>query len=326
VKSWESEAVLVTGGCGFLGSYLAEELVRAGAEVTILDNLETGTLDNIAHVREQVEFIREDMLSLEVCLEASAGVQTVMNLVGKTEGIGYSKGHQGEMLYHNAVTHLNMLEAARRNEVKRYLLVSSSCVYPDDAPIPTPELPVITGSPEIANRGYGWAKRVAELQADYYHDEYEMNIAICRPFNPYGGRYIWRGEAYSHVLPSLVKNIMDGQNPLVVWGSGQQRRNFLHALDTVKLMMILAKDGPYGIPVNIGYEDEVTIEELVKLICKTAKKNPTVTFDTTKPEGRFRKCADATLLREVTNSYKPEVSLEDGIVEMIDWYKRTFRK
>jgi len=199
-------------------------------------------------------------------------------------------------------------------------------VYPDDAPIPTPELPVLTGLQEQANEGYGWAKRIAELQAQYYYQEYGMKIAICRPFNPYGARYIWRGEQNSHVIPTLVKKIMDGQNPLVVWGSGKQRRNFLHARDTVKLMMMITERYSKAEPVNIGYEDDTSIAELVSLICEVTGRHPEVIFDTSKPEGRLRKCVDSTLLRKITDGYEPEINLRDGIQEMVKWYHQTFKR
>jgi nucleoside-diphosphate-sugar epimerase len=322
---WESRKVLVTGGCGFLGSYLVEELVAAGAEVTVVDNLEAGSLENIATVRDQVRFIEADLVDFGNCLKACQGVEVIMNLVGRTHGVGYSSKHHGEMLFHNAATHLNMLEAARQSEVERFLVVSSSCVYPDDAPIPTPELPVLTGLPEPANKGYGWAKRIAELQAEYYHHEYGMAIAICRPFNPYGGRYLWRGEQNSHVIPTLVKKTMDGQDPLIVWGSGKQRRNFLHARDTVKLMMMITERHARAEPVNIGYEDAISIAELVSLICEVTGRHPELVFDISKPEGRHSKCVDSTLLRKVSDAYEPETSLGDGIEEMTEWYHRTFR-
>jgi nucleoside-diphosphate-sugar epimerase len=323
---WRYRKVLVTGGCGFLGSYLVEELVRVGAEITVVDNLEAGTLENIASVTGQVHFIEADLIDFGACLNVSQGMEVVMNLVGRTLGVGYSSKHPGEMLFNNTVTHLNMLEAARRNEVERFLVVSSSCVYPDDAPIPTPELPVLTGLPEQANEGYGWAKRVAELQAQYYYQEYGMKIAICRPFNPYGARYLWHGEQNSHVIPTLVKKIMDGQNPLIVWGSGKQRRNFLHAHDTVKLMMMITERYAVAKPVNIGYEEDTSIAELIFLICKVTGRQPEIIFDASKPEGRFRKCVDSTLLSKITDNYSPGISLEDGIHEMVKWYNQTFKR
>lgn len=321
---WESRKVLVTGGCGFLGSYLVEELVAAGAKVTLVDNLEAGKLENIASVMDKVRFIEADLIDFGVCLKVSEGIEVVMNLVGRTQGVGYSSKHHGEMLFHNAVTHLNMLEAARQNEVERFLVVSSSCVYPDDAPVPTPELPVTTGLPEQANEGYGWSKRIAELQAQYCYREYGMKIAICRPFNSYGARYLWRGEQNSHVIPTLVKKVMDGRNPLVVWGSGKQRRNFLYARDTVRLMMMVTERYACTDSVNIGYEDDVSITELVSLICEVTGRHPEIVFDTSKPEGQFRKCVNSKLLRKITGDYKPEVSLNEGIQEMIEWYYRIF--
>jgi nucleoside-diphosphate-sugar epimerase len=319
---WQNRRVLVAGGCGFLGSYLVEELATVGSIITVVDNLETGTLENLAWANGRAAFIQGDLRDRDFCEEVSAGFDVVLNLAGHAYGMAYSMKHHGEMLYSNTILQFNLLEAARVNGVKRFLVVSSSCVYPDDAPVPTPELHAMTRSPEEVNRGYGWAKRIGELQAKYYYDEYGMEIAICRPFNPYGGRYAWSGDK-SHVIPTLVKRILDGEDPLVVWGSGRQRRNFVHARDTVRLMLMVAERHPKAEPVNIGYEDTVSIADLVSLICKVSGRHPKVSFDTSKPEGRFQKGADAALLRKITDDYQPEISLEQGIQEMSEWYHRT---
>lgn len=325
MEYWKSRKVLVTGGAGFLGSYLVEELVQGGAKVTVVDNLSTSSLENLSSVRKKIQFIRGDLRDLKLCLKVTEGVEVVMNLASPAYGMGYSIQHHGEMFYGTALVQLQMFEAARMNKVSRFLVVSSSCVYPDDAPIPTPELEVMTGRPEKVNEGYGWAKRIGELQGRYYASEYGMEIAICRPFNPYGGRYRWKGQK-SHVIPTLVKRILDGEDPLRVWGSGNQRRNFLHARDTARLMMMITDRYACAQPVNIGYEDDVSIAELVSLICEVSRKSPQVVFDTEKPEGRFRKCADATLLKKITNNYVPKISLRQGVQEMIDWYHRSFKR
>jgi nucleoside-diphosphate-sugar epimerase len=314
---------LVTGGCGFIGSYLVEELVLNGANVTVVDNLENGSLDNLASVKEKIHFINADLREKRTCEELCRDFDVIMHLAARAYGLEYSMKHHGEMLYNDCVIQLHMLEAARNAGVNRFLVVSSSCVYPDEAPIPTPELEVMTGLPESVNEGYGWAKRIGELQAHYYHKEYGMNIAICRPFNPYGGRYRWMGEK-SHVMPTLVKRVLDGENPLVAWGSGKQRRNFLHVRDAARLMMMITENYAVCKPVNIGYDDDISIADLLKLICEVSGKNPKILFDISKPEGRFRKCADATLLRQVSHDYKPEITLRQGIDEMIQWYYRTF--
>lgn len=315
---WKDQKVLVTGGCGFLGSYLVEALVADGAEVIVVDNLEAGTLENLSSVENQIQFICADLRDRDVCRQVSEDIDIVMNLAGRAYGVEYSMKHHGEMLHHNIIIQLNMLEAARLNNVKRFLVVSSSCVYPDSAPIPTPELDVLSGLPEPVNQGYAWAKRIAELQAGYYHDEYGMKIAICRPSNQYGRRMHWIGEK-AHVIPILITKIIDAQDPLIVWGSGGQRRNFLHASDAVRLMMMVTHRYPCAQPVNIGYEEDVSIAELVSLICEISGKEPEVVFDASKPEGQFRKCADATLLRKITDNYQPQVSLREGIEKMIEW-------
>ncbi len=323
---WTGKRVLVGGGCGFLGSYLVPQLVEAGAVISVVDNLENGYRDNLKPVEKHIKFIEADLRDPAVCDRVTRGQDLVMNLAAKAFGMEYSRSHNGEMLVHNLLCTLTLLEAARRNGVGHYLVVSSSCVYPDDAPVPTPELPVFTGMPERVNEGYGWAKRIQELAGMYYARDYGMKISIVRPFNPYGGHYRWGSEDKAHVIPALVKRIMDGENPLRVWGSGRQRRNFLHASDATRLMMIIVEKELVATPINIGYDDDIAIADLVNLICEVSGKRPTVEFDISKPEGRFRKCTDATLLRKVTDGYVPRVNLPEGIAEMIEWYHRSFSR
>jgi GDP-L-fucose synthase len=323
---WKSKRVLVGGGCGFLGSYLVPHLVEAGARVTVVDNLANGYVENLEPVAGQIEFIEADLRDPEVSDRVTRDQDMVLNLAAKAFGMEYSRTHNGEMLVYNLLCTLTTLEAARKNGVERFLITSSSCVYPDDAPIPTPELPVFTKMPEGVNEGYGWAKRIQELAGTYYAREYGMKVSIIRPFNAYGAHYRWKSEDKGHVVPSLVKRIIEGEDPLVVWGSGRQRRNLLHATDATRLIMIVIEKDIIATPVNIGYEDDVPIAQLVNMICDASGKHPKVKFDTSRPEGNFRKCSDATRLRQVTDGYVPLVSLREGIVEMIDWYHKAFKK
>jgi nucleoside-diphosphate-sugar epimerase len=196
-------------------------------------------------------------------------------------------------------------------------------VYPDNAPVPTPELDILTAGPEAANEGYGWAKRIQELAAGYLSRECGMRSTIIRPFNLYGARYRWRSSEKAHVIPSLVKRVLDGEDPLVVWGSGDQRRNFLHGSDAAELVARIIGSGAEG-PVNLGYEDGVSVSELVALILDVTGKRARVVFDRSQPEGHARKSADSTRLRALTGNYEPRVSLREGIEEMVVWYTRTF--
>jgi nucleoside-diphosphate-sugar epimerase len=320
---WRGKRVLVGGGCGFLGSYLTPQLVEAGARVTVVDSLDNGSLDRLGPAVEQVEFVQADLRDASVCERVTRGRDVVLNLAAKAYGMDYSRAHNGDMLVYNLLCTLTPLEAARRNGVERFLVVSSSCVYPDDATAPTPELDVFTGLPEQVNEGYGWAKRIQELAGAYYARDYGMKVTTVRPFNPYGGNYRWTSEDRAHVMPALVKRVLDGEDPLVVWGSGRQRRNFLHAADATRLILKVVEAG-VAEPVNIGFDDDISVADLVALICEVAGVAPRVVFDTAKPEGRFRKCADATRLRSVAEGYEPRIALREGVREMIEWYGRTF--
>jgi nucleoside-diphosphate-sugar epimerase len=321
--NWHTTRVLVGGGCGFLGSYLVPQLVREGARVTVVDNLESGDAAPTAIERE-VTFIRADLRERTVCDEVLPGHDLFINLAGKASGIGFSRTHHGEMLVHNVLCGLVPLDAAAHHKVPHVVMTSTSCIYPDDAPIPTPELDAFIGQPEQVNEGYGWAKRVQELAAGYFAREQRMKITVLRPFNLYGARYPWRSTEKAHVIPALVKRVLDGEDPLVVWGSGEQRRNFLHGEDAAEVMTRVIASGAEG-PVNIGYEDDTRIADLVALICDVTGRHPVIVFDSARPDGQARKSADATRLRALTGNYVPRVSLRQGIEEMVEWYARTFR-
>lgn len=321
---WTDSRVVVGGGCGFLGSYLVETLVSVGADVTVVDDLSNGTLEFLDVDHDRLTFVEGDLGDSDLANEVMKGQDIFLNLAAKAFGMDYSRAHNGEMLVSNLLCTLVPLEAARRQGIERVMVTSSSCVYPDDAPTPIPELEVFTDAPEAVNEGYGWAKRIQELAGTYYARDYGIKTTIIRPFNLYGGHYRWGSEEKAHVIPALVKRIMDGEDPVVVWGSGNQERNFLHGSDAAELVLRIVERDVVAIPINIGYDETTSIKELVDLICDVSGLSPRIEFDTSKPEGCFRKSADATRLRELTGDYNPRVSLREGISEMVDWYQRAF--
>jgi nucleoside-diphosphate-sugar epimerase len=315
---------VVGGGCGFFGSYLVPALVEAGADVTVVDNLENGERSALDPVRGRVAIVEADLRDRAVCEHVLDGVDLFINLAAKASGVGFSRAHHGDMLIDNVLCGLVPLQAAARHHVAHVVVTSTSCVYPDDAPVPTPELDAFVGKPEEVNEGYGWAKRIQELAAGYLAREQGMTITILRPFNLYGANYPWRSTEKAHVIPALVKRVLDGEDPLVVWGSGAQRRNFLHGRDAAEIVMRVIGSGADG-AVNIGYEEDTRIADLVALICDVTGRHPRVEFDRSRPDGQARKSADATRLRALTNGYEPRVTLRQGIEEMTQWYARTFR-
>jgi nucleoside-diphosphate-sugar epimerase len=317
---WKSKKVLVTGGAGFIGSHLVDQLVEIGASVTVIDNLERGKLAYLGKSLDKIKFVKADLLDMTTCNNVVKGMDVVMNLAAKVTGIEYNRYHHGDMFTTNMTIASNVIEAARKNRVKRFLCVSTACIYPHDAKVPTSESEGDRGGPEPTNEGYGWAKRMAEKQAMYYAREYDMEIAIARPFNAYGPRDHY-DEGTSHVIPALIKRVLDGNDPVVVWGTGNQSRAFLHAEDFARGLILVTEKYAVGDPVNIGHDNEITMRQLVELILQITDKNPKVVFDTSKPDGYPRRAADPTKLKNVTGGFIPSIPLEQGIKEMILEYQ-----
>jgi nucleoside-diphosphate-sugar epimerase len=294
-----------------------EKLLALGARVTVIDNLESGRLTNLNAVKHDIEFIEADVTDIEFCRSQFSGTDTVMNLAGRAPGVGFGHAHHENLLARNMQIGTAVLEGARQAGVERYLVVSSSCVYPDDAPVPTPELPVFTREPEGVNSGYGWAKRYLELQAHYYSANFGMKIALARPFNAYGGRDLEVGER-AHVIPALIHRLLSGPPELVVWGSGQQTRSFIHARDVAAGLLLITEHYAVCDPVNVGHDRETSIKDLVDLLMELSGVHKPVLFDTSKPEGCRRKSADMTKFRRVTRGFEPQTDLHSGLLEMIE--------
>ncbi len=315
---WKNRRVLVTGGTGFIGSYVVERLVRMGASVRVLDRLPEGSIRNIPHLARDVRFIDGDCTDLEVVTSACSGQDVVMNLAAHVGGIEYNRTHQGLLLKDNLGIATTVIEGARRASVERFLVVSSACVYPHDSIVPTPESEGDRSNPEETNGGYGWAKRMAEKIGQYYASEYGMKVGIVRPYNAYGPRDHF-GPENSHVIPSLLERILSDENPLVVWGSGNQTRAFLYVEDLADGMIRAIETYPVADPVNLGTDEEISIRALVEKISRYTKKNPKLVFDTSKPDGSPRRNSDNTKAKEKLK-FVPSVSLDQGLQQTIDWY------
>lgn len=317
---WNNRRVCVTGGAGFVGSHVAENLVALGAKVRVVDNLERGRRENLAAIEHDVQFLESDLRDLDQAREGVRSCEVVINMAARVTGIQYNRDHHGEMFTANTLISTNALEAARLEGVGRFLCVSTACIYPHDAAVPTPESEGDRGTPEPTNEGYGWAKRMAEKQAQYYAAEYGMEIGIARPFNAYGPRDYYDDKT-SHVVPALVKKVLSGNNPVHVWGSGNQTRAFVHARDFAEGIVLVTEHYAKPDPVNIGHDEEVSIRNLVERICAISGLNPKIDYDDSLPEGYPRRSADTTKLRKVTGGFVPRVSLDEGLQEMIGWFR-----
>ena len=319
---FQSKKVLVTGGTGFIGSHVVEKLVARGANVRVLDRIMDGQIKNINHLTGKVEFIQGNCASPDIARKACAKQDVVMNLAAHVGGIDFNRHHQGTMLKDNLEIATTMIEAARVEKVERFLVISSACVYPHDVKVPTIESEGMKGEPEPTNGGYGWAKRMAELLGIYYAQEFGMKVGIVRPYNAYGPRDHFDPES-SHVIPALIKRIMDGENPIVVWGSGKQSRAFLYVDDFAEGLIQAIEKYPVPDPVNIGTDEEISIGNLVKKILQISKSKARVVFDTSKPDGSPRRNCDNTKAKEKIG-FTAQTSLTHGLEKTIQWYQETF--
>ncbi len=317
---WKNKKVLVTGGTGFIGSHLVELLLKHESRVRVLDRMTDGKIKNISHLKDKVEFLRGDCADLQSARAACAGMEVVMNLAAKVGGIEYNIAHQADMFRDNMMISSTMIEAARLADVERYLVVSSACVYPHDAQIPTPESEGVRGEPEPTNSGYGWAKRYAELEGLLYAKQYGMKVGIVRPYNAYGPRDDF-DPTTSHVIPALIRRVLSGENPVCVWGSGKQTRAFLYVEDFAEGLLHVIEKYPEAVPVNLGTDEEISLKDLVNMIIRISGNNIVPKFDTSKPDGSPRRNSDNSLAKSKIQ-FVAKTSLEDGIAKTLEWYRK----
>ena len=320
----ENKTVAVTGGLGLIGSYVCDELLARGARVIIVDDESKGGWTYCKHLIRRVEHRKGNLEEDSFALKALSGADVVIHLASRTCGVGFSSKNHLELLEQNNRVTANVLAAIRLSPPMHLLVASSSCVYSDEAATPMDDRIPWSGETELVNRGYGWAKRFLEQMSEVVASELKVPLTIVRPVNVYGERYHWMG-AGSQALPMLVNRIMEGENPLVIWGSGNQRRSYVHAADCAHIMVRLVERGWSNGPVNIGSEETVSIREAALALAKAAGCDITLTCDTSKPEGRFIKAADSTRLREALSGENLfTVSTDEGMQRMVAWHRATF--
>ena len=307
---YKDKAIWVTGGTGLIGRPLVEMLIAAGAKVRI------ASLDDPSRAHPQAEFMRVDLTDMNNCLKACEGMDMVFHLAGIKGSPKMTREKPASFFVPTILFNTNMMEAARRSGTERYLFTSTVGVYgPAEVFY---EDDVWKTFPSENDKFAGWAKRMGELQAEAYAIEYGWDkIAIVRPANVYGP-YDNFDPANAMVIPSLVKRAMDGENPLVVWGDGSPVRDFIYAKDVAKGMLVALEKCP-GHPINLGSGVGYSIKEIVEVIVNNMEKKPEVVWDTTKPAGDKKRLMDISRAKGL--GWQPEISIEEGIKEVMQWYK-----
>lgn len=310
--------VVVTGGTGFVGSRLVERLVQEGAEVIVPYRNKEKAEKNLRTVLKKVVLVQGDIKDPDFCEELIKNKKMVFHLAAEVGGIQYNIKHPATIFRENLSSFMNILDAARKNNVERFLTVSSTCVYPRNCTIPTPEAEGFRDVPEETNEGYGWAKRMEEFLSKAYVKEFGMKTVIVRPCNMYGPRDNFSEEKV-HVIPNLLRKIMKGDGTLTVFGTGTPTRSFLYVDDFCDAALLAIEKATDAEPLNIGTDEEISIKELVILICMLTGKNPDIIFDATKPDGYPRRATDGRKAKEKIG-FVPKTSLQEGLKKTIQWY------
>lgn len=315
---WQDKKVVIVGGGGFLGSHVTELLVKEGANVKAITR-SSRSMQNLYWIKNKINITQKDLGSLEDCRSAVKGSDIVLNLAARVGGVGYNVKHPARMFFDNAYVSIMLLEAAHLENVERYELTSTVDVYANTCTIPTPETEGLKDEPEVTSAGYGWAKRMAELQARFYSQEYGMKIAVVRPAGIYGPRDDFDKER-SHVIPSLIMKVLETKSSISIWGSGKQKRSFVYVKDVAQGVLDATEKFTVASPLNLGTETEIEIRDLAALIVKITGRDLKMEFDLTKPEGYNRKKPDVSKAKSEIQ-WNPKYSLEEGIRETIEWYK-----
>lgn len=305
---WKNKKVLVTGGHGFLGSHLVEQLKRFGADV-------------IAPTHSQYDLINREHI---IKMYKTYPVDMVIHLAAVVGGIGINQKHPGKFFYDNLMMGVQLIEYARQAKIPKFVALGTICAYPKLAAVPFKEDDLWDGYPEETNAPYGLAKKMMLVQSQSYRQEYGYNAIFLLPVNLYGPGDNFNPES-SHVIPALIKKCLDAAESrsasIQVWGDGSPTREFLYVSDAVKGILLAAEKYNKSAPVNLGSSYEISIKDLVELIAKETGFNGAIEWDPSKPNGQPRRKLDtARAKREF--GFESETTFVDGLRKTIEWYRK----
>ena len=304
---WKDKRVIVTGGAGFLGSFVVERLYEHGCcNVVIPRSKDYDLRDRVAIVR----------------LYEQARPQIVIHLAGVVGGIGANRANPGRFFYDNAIMGMELMECARRFGVEKFVAIGTICSYPKLTRVPFKEEDLWSGYPEETNAPYGLAKKMLLVQAQAYRAQYGFNAIYLLPVNVYGPRDNFDVET-SHVIPALIRKCVEakeqGQHRVVLWGDGSPTREFLYVEDAAEGILLATERYDGGEPVNLGTGEEIPIRELAKMVAGQVGFSGELVWDITKPNGQPRRCLDISRAKRLFG-FQPAHRLRQGIAKTVAWF------
>ncbi|MFM5983587.1 MAG: GDP-L-fucose synthase family protein [Sphaerospermopsis kisseleviana] len=304
-----NKRILVTGGSGFLGRQVINQLCQAGAD------------------REKITVPRSrdcDLRVWENCQRAVAQQDIVIHLAAHVGGIGLNREKPAELFYDNLIMGTQLIHAAYQAGLEKFVCVGTICAYPKFTPVPFKEEDLWNGYPEETNAPYGVAKKALLVQLQSYRQQYGFNGIYLLPVNLYGPEDNFDPKS-SHVIPALIRKVHEaqtkGEKQLPVWGDGSPTREFLYSTDAARGIVMGTQFYNESDPINLGTGYEISIRDLINLICELMEYEGEIVWETDKPNGQPRRCLDTEKAKEAFG-FTAQFSFEEGLKNTIEWWRK----
>jgi GDP-L-fucose synthase len=312
---WQDKRVIVTGGAGFLGSFIVEKLRQRGAAEIIVPRIEQYDLTR----KEDIERLFDDSLGGEADLQT-----IVIHLAALAGGIGANRARPAEFFYLNLMMGVQLMHEAWKRQIEKFVAIGTICAYPKFTPVPFKEENLWDGYPEETNAPYGLAKKMLLVQAQAYREQYDFNAIYLLPVNLYGPGDNFNLET-SHVIPALIRKCIEAQErgdpQVTLWGDGSPTREFLYVEDAAEGILLSAERYNGSEPVNLGAGNEISIKDLAELIARLTRFDGELVWDASKPNGQPRRGLDVSRAEEFFG-FRAQMPFEPGLQRTIAWYRQ----